>query len=56
VSAAEVYKLTCWSCLHTLELPAVDGTQACPNCQASLMVEWHAEREQFEQAGERQRA
>lgn len=48
MSDHEIYKLTCWSCSHTLELPAVDGTQACPNCQASLTIEWHGERTRLE--------
>jgi DNA-directed RNA polymerase subunit RPC12/RpoP len=40
----EVYKLTCYRCARTVELPAGKPEQterfACPHCGAALCLDW----------------
>jgi hypothetical protein len=50
VSNRELYTLTCHGCGHVIELSAIDGQAKCPNCQASLTVDWHGARREFEKA------
>jgi rRNA maturation endonuclease Nob1 len=38
------YKLDCHTCSHTVTVPAIDGTQACPLCGAPLHIQWNAAR------------
>ena len=42
------YKLQCWSCVKTVQLPAVDGTHRCPLCSAELCIQWGAARAGFD--------
>jgi predicted RNA-binding Zn-ribbon protein involved in translation (DUF1610 family) len=44
------YKLDCHTCHHTVTVPAVDGTQPCPNCGASLCIEWSAARVEIQES------
>jgi predicted RNA-binding Zn-ribbon protein involved in translation (DUF1610 family) len=38
------YRLDCWSCSHTIELPTRDGVCKCPNCGAVLLLQWTSAR------------
>lgn len=42
------YRVTCWQCSHTVELPATDGQHTCTTCGAGLTVEWNGERARLE--------
>jgi predicted RNA-binding Zn-ribbon protein involved in translation (DUF1610 family) len=43
----EVYKLQCFACGATIQTPAAEGVQHCPNCAAVLELRWRAEHEEF---------
>jgi rRNA maturation endonuclease Nob1 len=44
------YKLQCWGCQKTVQLPAVEGAQPCPLCGATLCIQWNAARAEFDRA------
>jgi DNA-directed RNA polymerase subunit RPC12/RpoP len=48
MTECEVYKLECFACDGTVELPAADGQLRCPNCSAILQVEWNGARANLE--------
>ena len=42
------YRVDCWHSGETVQIEARDGAHWCPNCQASLTIEWHGERRRLE--------
>lgn len=52
----ETYKLQCHACGRTVMLPAIDGTQSCPNCGAALVIQWRPARAEFGHLGKQQEA
>lgn len=43
----EMYKMVCWACNRTIEIPAGKADQpevrTCPHCKAPLHLDWRAE-------------
>jgi hypothetical protein len=48
MTAVELYKLDCYCCLRTVELPAgrvgAQESFSCPLCGAAIGIDWRAER------------
>lgn len=52
----EVYKLVCWRCAETIEVPADSGPAGCPRCSAELQIQWRPEGMAETQPGASERA
>jgi rRNA maturation endonuclease Nob1 len=50
MTSAGNYKLECYGCGHTVQVPAVDRQHRCPNCGAALLIQWNAARAEFDRA------
>jgi hypothetical protein len=44
MNTVSFYRLECWNCSQTINLPAQDGPALCPNCKAGVCLEWNGAR------------